>query len=86
MVQKVLLMSLCAITRLKAVILISESLLYHLVQEPSSYVVPGLRYEGKYKLRLIIGTVRYQASLCYTCITLAIAYITITKPHYASLC
>ena len=46
-----------AITQLKEVILIGESLLYCLVQEPSSYVIPGLRYEGKYKLRLIIGTV-----------------------------
>ena len=49
----------CAISRLKGVILTGESLLYRLVQEPSSYAVPGLRYEGKYKLRLIIGTIRY---------------------------
>ena len=28
-------------------------------QEPSSYGVPGLRYEGKYKLHSIIGTARY---------------------------
>ena len=49
----------CAITRLKGVILIGESPLYCLVQEPSSYVIPGLRYEGKYKSRSTIGTVRY---------------------------
>ena len=48
----------CAISRLKGVILTSVSLLYCLVQEPSSYAVPGLRYKGKYKLRSIIGTVR----------------------------
>ena len=45
----------CTITRLKGVILIGESLHYRLVQEPSSYVVLGLRYEGKYKLRSIIS-------------------------------
>ena len=55
--KKVLLVH--AITRLKGVIQIGESPLYRLVQEPSSYVVPGLRYEGKYKSRSIIGTVRY---------------------------
>ena len=48
----------CAITRLKGVILICESLLYRLVQELSSYVFPGLIYEGNYKLCSIIGTVR----------------------------
>ena len=32
----------CAITRLKGVILFSESLLSRLVQEPNSYVVPEL--------------------------------------------
>ena len=49
----------CATSSLNGVILIGESLLYDLVQQPSSYVVPGLRYEGKYKLHSIIGTVRY---------------------------
>ena len=49
----------CATSWLNGVILIGESLLYGLVQEPSSYVVPGLRYEGKYKLHLIIGNIRY---------------------------
>ena len=43
---KVLLVHAC-VTRLKGVILFNKSLLSHLVQEPSSYVVPGLRYEGK---------------------------------------
>ena len=55
----------CAISRLKGVILIGESPVYRLVQEPSSYAVPGLRYEGKYKLRSIIGTVRYLVVLGY---------------------
>ena len=36
----------CAITQLKGVLLFDESLLSCLVQELSSYVVPGLRYEG----------------------------------------
>ena len=49
----------CAISQLKGVTLIGESLLYRLVQEPSLYVVAGQRYEGKYKLRSIIGTVCY---------------------------
>ena len=31
----------------------------HLVQKPSSYVIPGLRYEDRYKLCLTIGTVHY---------------------------
>ena len=39
-----------AITRLKGVSLLGKSLLSCLVQEPSFYVIPGLRYEGKYKL------------------------------------
>ena len=60
--KKVLLACVCAITRLKGVILIGESLLYCLVQEPSSYVVPGLRYEGKYKSHSIIGTVHYMVA------------------------
>ena len=47
------------VTQLKGVILIGKSLLYHLVEKPSSYVIPGLRYEGKYKLCSIIGTVHY---------------------------
>lgn len=42
--------TMCAIT----VILFSKSLFSHLVQKPSFYAVPGLRYEGKYKLRSII--------------------------------
>ena len=45
--------------QLKGISLVGESLLYCLRQELSSYVVPELRYEGKYKLRLIIGTVHY---------------------------
>ena len=49
----------CATSSLNGVILIGESLLYALVQQPSSYVVPGLRYEGKYKLHSIIGTIHY---------------------------
>ena len=49
-------MRVCAISRLKRVFLIGESLLYRLVQEPSSYVAPGLRYAGKYKLHSINGT------------------------------
>ena len=32
---------------------------YCLMKEPSSYVISGLRYEGKYKWHSIIGTVRY---------------------------
>ena len=39
--------------------LFGKSLLSHLVQEPSCYVIPGLRYEDRYKLCLIIGTVHY---------------------------
>ena len=34
---------------LKGVILFNKSLLSRLVEEPSSYVIPGLGYEGKYK-------------------------------------
>ena len=49
----------CAITWLKEVILFGKSLLSRLVQEPSFYFIPGLRYEGKYKLHSIIGTIRY---------------------------
>ena len=44
--MKVLLVHVC-VTRLKGVILFNKSLLSRLVQEPSSYVAPGLRYEGK---------------------------------------
>ena len=40
-----------AMTRLKGVSLLSKSLLSRLVQEPSFYVIPGLRYEGKDKLQ-----------------------------------
>ena len=54
---------------LKGVILTGESLLYRLVQEPSSYAVPGLRYEGKYKLRSIIGTVRYSYEMLHSTCT-----------------
>jgi len=36
----------------------SKRLLSHLFQEPSFYVVPGLRYEDRYKLHFIIGTIR----------------------------
>ena len=49
----------CTIIHLKGIILFSKNLLDRFVQEPSFYVIPGLRYEGKYKLHLIIGTVRY---------------------------
>ena len=49
----------CTTSWLNGVILIGESLIYGLVQEPSSYVVPGLRYEGKYKLHSIVGTIHY---------------------------
>ena len=49
----------CTTTGLKGVIVFSESFLSQLVQEPSFYVIPGLSYEGNYKLRSIIGTVRY---------------------------
>ena len=44
--MKVLLVHAC-VTRLKGVILSNKSLLSRLVQEPSSYVVSALRYEGK---------------------------------------
>ena len=39
-----------------------------LVQEPSSYVVPGLKYEGRYNLCLIIGIVWY---MCLFCLVMA---------------
>jgi len=39
----------CVCNLAKRGILFNKSLLSRLVQEPSSYVVPGLRYEGKYK-------------------------------------
>ena len=48
----------CTTTRLKGVT-VFESFLSQLVQKPSFHVVPGLSYEGKHKLRSIIGTVRY---------------------------
>ena len=51
----------CVITQLKWAILICKSLVHCLVQEPSSYIVPELRCEGKYKLRSIIGTVHTRA-------------------------
>ena len=50
-----------------------------LVQEPSSYVVPELKHEGRYKLRLITGYLKEQGTLihgisvtcdsCTTCTT-----------------
>ena len=52
----------CATSSLNGVILIGESLLYGFVQQPSSYVVPGLRCEGKYKLHSIIGTIHCHRS------------------------
>ena len=44
---------------LKRVILFDKSPLSHLLQEPSCYVIPELRYEDGYKLCLIIVTVHY---------------------------
>ena len=48
----------------KVFILFSKSLLLCLVQEPSFYVVPELRYEGRCNLHSIIGTIRHLYAQC----------------------
>ena len=48
------------ITQVKGVIVFDKSLYSPmLAQESSSYVVPGLRYEGRYKFHSIFGTIHY---------------------------
>ena len=39
--------------------LFGKSLLSHLAQEPSCYVIPGLRYKDRYKLCVKVVTLHY---------------------------
>ena len=55
-----------------------KSTLFSLVQEPSSYVVPGLKFEGRYNLCLIIGIVWY---MCLFCLIMAASPPPLTHLH-----
>ena len=55
--KKLLIMYVCAITQLKGGYSVRAYTCF--VQEPSSHVAPELKPEGRYKLRLITGTIRY---------------------------
>ena len=55
----------CAMSRLKGVILRAYCIVW-CKNQVSMYVVPVLKYEGKYKLRSITVTVRYvESCFCF---------------------